>query len=137
EDIVIKNVNEFDKLDLVLSGHIPPNPVNLLIGDRFKELMERAKEEYDYIIVDTAPTILVTDTLLISEFADSVIYLIRIDVTELKLLGHINDVYRTGKLKNMGIAINELDKKSGYGYSYNYGYGYGYYSDESTSTPWW
>ncbi|MGO3019247.1 MAG: tyrosine-protein kinase family protein, partial [Anaerococcus sp.] len=79
---------------------------------------------YDYIIVDTAPTILVTDTIMISNKADITLYLTRANYTDLRLLDHIKDLKRHQKLKNIGIVLNGV-KQSGR-YSYNYGYGYGY-----------
>lgn len=135
-DLLVADYKYFENLDVVLSGQIPPNPAELLMSDRFGELMAHAKANYDYVVVDTAPTILVTDTLLISHYADVTLYMVRSGVTESRLLDHIHDLYRTGKLKNMGVVLNSIQKKSGYGYgySYNYGYGYGY---KSTSYRWW
>lgn len=115
--------------DVLLSGTIPPNPAHLLTNGRFEQLLKDAKEEYDYVIVDTAPTILVTDTLLISEFADATLYLIRAEVTEKNLLDFSKKLSETGRLKNMAYVINSVGASKSYGYSYNYGYGYGYGSD--------
>ncbi|MBJ7879148.1 GumC family protein [Gelidibacter salicanalis] len=117
--------------DILLAGSIPPNPAHLLTNGRFELLLNEAKEEYDYIIVDTAPTILVTDTLLISEFADATLYIVRADVTEKALLDFSKDLNDSGRLKNMAYIVNGVGASKSYGYSYNYGYGYGYGSDES------
>lgn len=136
EDLLLKNVTHFDNLDIILSGQIPPNPAELLMSDRYEQLIDTVKENYDYIIVDTAPTVLVTDTLLISNFADVTLYLVRAGVTDSKLISHIHDVYKTEKLKNMGIVLNGLKEKSKYGYNYNYGYGYGY-SEDVGAKGWW
>nr|WP_321248252.1 polysaccharide biosynthesis tyrosine autokinase [uncultured Psychroserpens sp.] len=122
-------VNGFDKHpnhDLLLSGSIPPNPTQLLTNGRFKALINDAKELYDYVIVDTAPTILVTDTMLISRLADATIYLVRADYTEKNLLEFSKGLSDTGKLKNVAYVINGVGANRSYGYSYNYGYGYGY-----------
>ncbi|TXE09293.1 polysaccharide biosynthesis tyrosine autokinase [Gelidibacter salicanalis] len=116
--------------DMLLAGSIPPNPAHLLTNGRFKQLLNEAKETYDYIIVDTAPTILVTDTLLISEFADATLYVVRADVTEKALLDFSKDLNDSGRLKNMAYIVNGVSASKSYGYSYNYGYGYGYGSDE-------
>lgn len=134
EDVTIKNVKN-SKLDIVLSGEIPPNPSEILLSERFDEFIENAKEKYDYIIVDTAPTILVTDTIMISDKADITIYLTRADYTDLRLLDHIKDLKRHQKLKNIGIVLNGV-KQSGR-YSYNYGYGYGYNEDTGSSNKSW
>lgn len=122
-DVTMKNVKN-SKLDIVLSGEIPPNPSEILLSDRFDEFIKSAKGIYDYIIVDTAPTILVTDTIMISNKADITLYLTRANYTDLRLLDHIKDLKRHQKLKNIGIVLNGV-KQSGR-YSYNYGYGYGY-----------
>ena len=113
---------------IILSGSIPPNPTNLLTNGRFKILLDEAKEEYDYIVIDTAPTILVSDTMLISKYADATIFVTRADYTDKKLLNFSRDLFNSGKVKNMVYVINAVgaNKSYGYGYSYNYGYGYGY-----------
>ncbi|WP_299228516.1 polysaccharide biosynthesis tyrosine autokinase [uncultured Psychroserpens sp.] len=116
--------------DILLSGSIPPNPAHLLTNGRFENLLNEAKEIYDYIIVDTAPTILVTDTLLISQWADVTLYLVRAEVTEKNLLDFSKNLNDTKRLKNMAYVINSVGASKSYGYSYNYGYGYGYGSTE-------
>ena len=113
----------------MFSGDIPPNPAELLTNGRLDKLLEEAKDEYDYIIIDTAPTLLVSDTMMTSSLADATVYLTRANFTEKKLLNYAKDLSDTGKIKNMVFVINALDKKSngyGYKYGYNYGYGYGY-----------
>lgn len=115
--------------EVLLSGTIPPNPAHLLTNGRFEKLLEEAKDIFDYIIVDTAPTILVTDTLLISEFADATLYMVRAEVTEKNLLDFSKNLAQTGRLKNMAYIVNGVGASRAYGYSYNYGYGYGYGTD--------
>jgi len=137
EDLIIQETEYFKNYDLILAGPIPPNPSELLLSERFQELLEEAKEKYDYVIVDTAPTILVADTLLISKYADVTIYIARSGYTDDKLVPHIKDLYQNKKLNNMGMIINGISRKTGYdySYSYNYGYGYGYYEDKKSA--WW
>ncbi|WP_282041175.1 GumC family protein [Winogradskyella flava] len=122
-------INGFDKHpnhNIILSGSIPPNPAHLLTNGRFKKLIEEAKQEYDYIIVDTAPTILVTDTMLISQLADATIYLARANYTEKNLLNFSKELSESGKLKNIAYVVNSVGASKSYGYGYNYGYNYGY-----------
>jgi tyrosine-protein kinase Etk/Wzc len=123
--------NEF--LDIIFAGSIPPNPAELLSNGRFEELLNILKKEYDYIVVDTAPTILVTDTLLISKLADVTVYVTRADHTDKNLLIYSKGLKEQGKLINMSYVINNVGGKDGsgykYGYGYNYGYGYGYGED--------
>jgi len=127
---VLKGFDKHPNHDILLSGSIPPNPTQLLTNGRFEQLIEEAKTIYDYIIVDTAPTILVTDTLLISRLADATIYLVRADYTEKNLLEFSKGLSKSGKLKNMAYVLNDVGSSKAYGYSYNYGYGYGYGSTE-------
>jgi capsular exopolysaccharide synthesis family protein len=120
--------NEF--LNIIFAGSITPNPAELLSNGRFEELLNILKNEYDYIIVDTAPTILVTDTLLISQLSDLTVYVTQADYTDKKLLAYSLDLKMQGKLKNMAYVINKAGISKGYGYGYNYGYDYGYDDDD-------
>jgi Mrp family chromosome partitioning ATPase len=90
--------------------------------------LEEAKKRYDYIVVDTAPTLLVTDTLMISRFADITLYSIRANYTDFELLDHLKEVKNGKKIKNIGIVLNGVVNARGY--AYNYGYGYGYNADK-------
>ena len=78
------------------------------------------------MVVDTAPTILVTDTMLISQLADATIYITRANYTEKNLLNFSEELSENGKLKNMAYVLNSVGAKKSQGYGYNYGYGYGY-----------
>ncbi|CDF80616.1 tyrosine-protein kinase [Formosa agariphila KMM 3901] len=120
-------------LDILTAGTIPPNPTELLSNGKLEDLIEEAKHLYDYIIIDTAPIILVTDTLLISQYADATVYVTRANYTEKKLLGFSSELYETKKLNNMVYVVNGIsESKTSRGYGYNYGYGYGYHQDDKT-----
>ena len=122
-------LNKFKHLpnhSTLLAGNIPPNPAQLLSNGNFEKIISQAKEEYDYIIIDTAPTLLVTDTLLISDNADTIVYVSRSNFTEKELLNFPKDLIKEGKLKNVGLVLNGVGANAKYGYGYNYGYGYGY-----------
>jgi len=131
--IVKKDMNGIEHLDVIMSGVIPPNPAELLSNGRLETLINEAKNEYDYIIVDTPPTLLVTDTLVISHLVDTTLYVVRADFTPKNILEFSVDLSNRGKLKNMAYVINNVGSNyKGYGnsynyrYSYAYGYGYGY-----------
>ena len=106
EDLIIRDAFPFSNLDVVLSGSIPPNPAELLMNERMEVLLNQAKSIYDIVIVDTAPTILVTDTLLISQLADVTVYMLRAGVTDKRLLDHIQELYKSEKLRKVGLVIN-------------------------------
>lgn len=138
EEIITKNLNEY-KFDLINSGDIPPNPAELLMNGRFHEIIEYAKANYDYIIVDTAPINLVTDTVLIADDADITLYISRANYTDKNVMETPRKMYNEKILKNMAMVINDLDLNRGYGYRNGYGYGYGYgysYSYRTSMLPW-
>ncbi len=118
------SIPEIENLDIIASGVIPPNPAELLLMDRVKKLFEDVKQEYDYIIVDTAPVNLVTDTLLVSKYADMFLYVVRANYLDKRMLEVPQTLYREKKLPNMAIVLNDTDIKKSYGYGYRYGYGY-------------
>ncbi|MCK7590216.1 polysaccharide biosynthesis tyrosine autokinase [Subsaxibacter sp. CAU 1640] len=123
---LFKGFEKYPEHYTLLSGSIPPNPTQLLTNGRFEKLLSEAKENFDYIVVDTAPTILVTDTMLISQWADATLYLVRAEFTEKNLLDFSKNLHETGRLKNMAYVINGVGASKSYGYTYNYGYSYGY-----------
>jgi capsular exopolysaccharide synthesis family protein len=129
-DALVTGFEKHPNHHIILSGSIPPNPANLLTNGRFRKLIEEARADYDYIIVDTAPTILVTDTMLISKLADATIYIARANYTEKKLLDFSKELHNSGKLKNMAYVVNAVGASKSYGYGYNYGYNYGYGTKE-------
>ena len=110
--------------DIIYSGSIPPNPTDLLTNGRFPQMLSELREMYDYIIVDTAPLMLVTDTFLITEFADATLYVTRSEYTQKDFLKFINNSAEAEKILNVGLIINDV-KKSNFGYGNTYGYGYG------------
>lgn len=137
-DDIIQNGAQYNlKCDLIFSGAIPPNPAELLSNGRFELLLEELKKVYDIVVVDTAPTLLVTDTSLIANLSDVIVFVIRANHTEKNLLHFINELKAHGKIKNAGIVLNNVGEQKGYGYKYgysysykyNYGYGYGYSAD--------
>lgn len=117
-------------LDLMLAGPIPPNPTELLARENLGMILDELKRTYDYIILDTAPIGLVTDTLQIGKLADVTVIICRADYTTKSSFEIINEVANEKKLPNMCIVINGIDmSKKKYGYYYGYGkYGkYGHY----------
>jgi capsular exopolysaccharide synthesis family protein len=122
---IIQKTHE-DCLDVITSGPIPPNPAELLMGDRMNLLITELKKEYDFIVLDSPPLGLVSDALELTKFVDATIYLTRQNYTKRGMFTVINDKYRTGEITNISIVLNFFEGKARYGYGYDYGYGYGY-----------
>lgn len=120
ENYIIKHAG-YDNFFILPSGIVPPNPAELLMSRKVDQLFEKLKKEYDYIIVDTAPVSLVTDTLLVAKNADTFVYVMRANVLEKRMLSIANTFYREKKLPNMCILLNDTDSTKGYGYGYGYG----------------
>ena len=126
-------VNE--NLDLLLAGPTPPNPTELLARENLHQVIEMLKKQYDYIILDTAPVGLVTDTLQIARYASVNCYVSRADYTPKANIGLLNSLVEEKKLSNCCVILNGVDmSKKKYGYYYGYGkygkygrYGYGRY----------
>ncbi len=119
-----------NNLDLLQAGPIPPNPTELVSRKSLDEVFAILREHYDYIIVDTAPVGLVTDTMQIGRVCDMTVYMCRADYTAKESFELINSLHHSQKLPKMAIVINGIDmSKKKYGYYYGYGkYGrYGRY----------
>ncbi|WP_278351953.1 GumC family protein [Chryseobacterium gleum] len=129
EDII--HVSSFNPyLDVIYSGMIPPNPTELLSNGRYETLLDQLKEKYEYIILDTAPLLLVTDTFLIAELSDVTIYVSRSKYTEKSLLEFANSNIDQKKIRNVGFVLNDVSREN-LGYSNKYGYGYNQHSEQS------
>jgi capsular exopolysaccharide synthesis family protein len=130
---IIKSVSELN-FDFIGSNLIPPNPSELLMNGRFEDVLAYGKQHYDYVIVDTAPVNLVTDTLLLSHLADMFIFVVRANYLDKRLLSIPKMIYEAKRLPNMAMLINCTDLERGYGYGY--GYGYTYYEENKVKKPW-
>ena len=134
-------IPNIDSLDIISSGVIPPNPSELVTKDRVEALFLEVKQKYDFIVVDTAPVNLVSDTLLIAKYADMFMYIVRANYSDKRSLVVPQELYKENKLPNVAIILNDIDsRRDGYGYEgYSYGgYGYGGYGYGATEVkkPW-
>ena len=142
-DALIKKGTDTGEMDYLLSGAIPPNPSELLMRPRMKELLERLKERYDIVLVDSAPLLLVSDTTALLPFSDLVVYVSRAQYSDKNIFPFIQELQNRPNIPPFGMVLNGLiaGPSSGYkyrysyryrysySYKYNYGYGYGYGSD--------
>ena len=139
EKQVIRNSGLNSNLDVILAGPTPPNPSELILSSRLKELIEKLRETYDFIIVDSPPVGLVADALQMKDFVDSTMYVTRSGYTKRSQIKIINDIAEKGKLPRPFIVINAMPISKGsyyggYGSSNVYGAnkkGRGYYQKES------
>ncbi|EPR69735.1 Tyrosine-protein kinase Wzc [Winogradskyella psychrotolerans RS-3] len=120
---IVNKLKNNEYLDVISSGTIPPNPSELLMSDRVKDLFEYFEDKYDYIIVDTSAVGLVSDTLLVSKFADMFIYVVSADNVDKRQLAAVaKPLYDDNRLPNMNMLLNGTNfGKKGYGYGYGYG----------------
>ena len=147
-DKLIVKGKSIDEIDYLLSGAIPPNPSELLMRPRMKELLEILKSSYDLIIIDSAPLLLVSDTTPLLPLCDLVVYVSRAQYSDKNIFPFIKEMHSRENMPPFGMVLNGLIASSsssssyGYGYrysykyrysytyKYNYGYGYGYGRDE-------
>ena len=110
------------------SGAVPPNPAELIESERMKQFLDMAREEFDFIIIDTPPIAIVTDALLINSLVDTYMLVVRQRYTSRNTLSLIQELLENGTIDKMGIVINDISLTGYYGYGLRYGYamGYGY-----------
>ncbi|MCV6630386.1 MAG: polysaccharide biosynthesis tyrosine autokinase [Flavobacteriaceae bacterium] len=126
EEIINQKDMDGHNIDVIYSGKIPPNPSELAMSDRLGELLEFASKNYDYVVVDTAPLMIVTDTQLMSKHADHLIYVCRAGVTEKRVIEYPLSLEQDGKINGLTFVVNNVKSNDlGYGGKYGYGYGYG------------
>ena len=132
-------VPDFDNLFVVSCGPVPPNPSELLLESRVGDLFNYLKQNFDVILIDTAPVGMVSDAMTLGKYAFCSLYIVRQGHTYKKQIALIDEFYREGKLPKVSIIINDVKIKPGYGYygygRYGYGYGYksNYYEEEVPS----
>lgn len=117
--------------DFIYSGSIPPNPTDLFQNGKYQTLINELRDIYDYIILDTAPLMLVTDSFLFADVADATVYVTRSEYSKKAFIEFANDKISSNKLKNVAFVLNDL-KKANFGYSNTYGYGY-----TASTKKWW
>ena len=128
EDLELKDLIKKDEktnLDILQTGQLPKNTLEFLSNGKFEDVLDFAKTNYDYIIVDTSSVNTTADTLLLGQLADLFIYVIRANYLDKQMLEIPEKLYRTNKLKNMSTLLNYSNPKGVHGVGYDYGIGYG------------
>jgi capsular exopolysaccharide synthesis family protein len=120
----IINNTEHKGFDVIGSGPIPPNPIDLIGNPRMEELINTLKQTYSTIILDSPPLGYVSEYIILMKFTDANLYIVRSDYTNRNSLTKINKLYERKKITNVSILLNDVKatKSSGYGYGYGYGY---------------
>lgn len=119
--------NSIESVDIIFAGTLPPNPAELVVGDRFTNAIEELKNDYDYIIIDTPPIGVVADGTIINRVADVTLYVVRIGHTNRRFVDLLRKIVNDKKLNNLSLILTDV--KVGRGSGYGYGYGYGAYGD--------
>ena len=130
--------DELSNIDLICAGTIPPNPQELLSSDQFKTLINSLKEQYDHIVLDTAPTQAVSDAMVVSNVCDSVVYVVKADSTNDSMINKGLSRFLQNGNRVDGVVLNQVDlkkaKKTGSYSGYYDQYGYNTYSSKTEST---
>jgi capsular exopolysaccharide synthesis family protein len=124
EEILQKT--SIENLWFASAGPIPPNPAELIERQAMSDFLEKAREQFDYIIIDTPPAAVVTDALLLTGRADVTLFVVRQRYTSKNTLHLIDEIYRNREIKNPGVVVNDISMSGYYGYGLRYGYSMGY-----------
>lgn len=117
-ETILRDFEPVPGLSLIVAGPIPPNPGELMTSPRIKELFDTLRKEYDYIILDTAPVGMVSDSFNLTQYVDATVFVVRNKVTRLQDLSFLNDIAEEGRLKRINIVVNGAESRKGYGYGY-------------------
>lgn len=116
----------------IYAGPIPPNPSEFVLSVKMKEIIEKAKKDFDYVIIDTPPAGLLSDSIFLMQYVDATIFVLNARSSTKKVITFIEDIIADNKINNILLVLNGIERikkryyYQGYGYSYGYGYGYGY-----------
>lgn len=117
-DSIIESMPGVDNCDLIVAGPIPPNPAEMLASKKIDELFAKLRTMYDYIVVDSAPVGMVSDTFTLDRIADATIYVTRANYSTISDLRFVEDIYNDNRLKKLSVVVNGTASKKGYGYGY-------------------
>lgn len=120
--------SQWENIDFITSGPIPPNPAELINSPTRDEILNELKKKYDYIIIDTPPVGIVVDALQLLKISDYPIYVVRANYSENNFINNINKISEENNIHKLSVILNSIGE-GGNTYGYGYGYGYGYYSD--------
>ena len=117
-DAIIEKVPGIKNLDVIVAGPIPPNPAELLASKNVDNLFAQLRTMYDYIVIDSAPVGMVSDTFTLNRLSNATVYVTRVNYSTMSDLRFIENVYDEKRLNNLSVVVNGTPSKKGYGYGY-------------------
>lgn len=134
KDLPIR-VEASENLYVLACGPVPPNPSELLLDEKLNDLFVYLKQNFDVVIMDTAPVGMVSDAMTLSKYANATLYIVRQGYTFKKQIGLVNELHSENKLPKISLILNDVKLQTGYGNygygRYSYGYGSGYFDNEA------
>jgi len=123
---IISKVPNNSHIDIITSGLIPPNPTELIMSEKFNNLLKIVKEKYDFVVIDSSPVGLVADAFVVGHMVDVTLFIVRHKYSYKTTISFIEKLYAEKKFNRLSVVINGIIASSGLGYGYGYGYGYSY-----------
>ncbi|MDI9534046.1 MAG: polysaccharide biosynthesis tyrosine autokinase, partial [Bacteroidota bacterium] len=124
EEVIVPT--EIENLWFAPAGPVPPNPAELIGSPKMAEFIEKARDEFDSIIIDTPPVGIVTDALLLNQLANVILFVVRQRYTTRGSVQLLDEIYRKGEMSNVALVVNDISTTGYYGYGLRYGYSLGY-----------
>lgn len=118
---IIQSVADVDNLSVIVAGPVPPNPSELLLGERTSQLIDELRKEFDIVIIDSAPIAMVSDTFSLAKFGDMTLFVTRAKYTKRNLIKYFNGVVERKQLSNAAVVLNDSNPRLSAGYGYGYG----------------
>ena len=115
---VVEKTSASPNLSILPIGKMPPNPAELLDNGRIKELINEAKEDYDYVLLDCPPVNIVVDTQIVGQYADRTLFVVRAGLLDKNALGELDEFYEEKRFKNMSVILNGTEASHSRYYTY-------------------
>jgi capsular exopolysaccharide synthesis family protein len=121
-DSIIAHHSSVENLDVIVGGPVPPNPGELLASTKVDEMFAELRRRYDYIVVDSAPVGMVSDTFNLVRISDATVYVCRVNYTPITDIEFVNKVHNDRRMRKLSLVVNGTKTSKGYGYGYGYGH---------------
>ena len=118
---LVQRVPEIENLNVIVAGPVPPNPSELLLGERTPQLIDQLRKDYDIVIIDSAPIAMVSDTFSLAQYGDATLFVTRANYTKRNLIKYFNSVVARKQFHNTAVVLNDSNPRLSAGYGYGYG----------------